>query len=186
MPRSEKVFEAKTKSKTYEEVPWPADKENYTSAKDNAGVPQVPEGGGAGGYGRGRGRVGPEELWDEFPAGGPRGLGKERPHFRVVHDGTHGVGVNPKIKVLDRGPGEVRMAMEVLSPASFCLARDVSRAEWLVRVREEDWGLMACKTGVSDDGTESTKVWLNCVGMLGITSASYHFTRLFGAMTRPE
>ena len=43
---------------------------------------------------------------------------------------------------------------------------------------------MACKTGVTDEGRPSTKIWLNCVGTFGITSASYHFTRLFGAVMR--
>ena len=61
---------------------------------------------------------------------------------------------------------------------------DVSRAHRLVRIREEDWGYMACKTGVTDEGRPSTKIWLNCVGTFGITSASYHFTRLFGAVMR--
>ena len=67
---------------------------------------------------------------------------------------------------------------------TFCLAADVSRAHRLVKVREQDWGLMSCKTGVNDDGTASTKVWLNCVGTFGITSASYHFTRLFETILR--
>ena len=29
-----------------------------------------------------------------------------------------------------------------------------------------------------------TKIWLNAVGTFGVTSASYHFTRLFAAVTR--
>ena len=190
MPRAAEVFEAKVKWKAYEEVPLPTDKENYTSAKDDAPVLQKQfrkeEALGA--------MVEVEEAWarerygEEFRLAALAALEKSDKSFRVVHDGTHGVGVNSKIKVLDQlrypGPGEVRKALEVLHPVTFCLAADVSRAHRLVKVREQDWGLMSCKTGVNDDGTASTKVWLNCVGTFGITSASYHFTRLFGAILR--
>eukprot|EP00435_Cladocopium_sp_Y103_P017512 s3945_g4.t1 len=115
-------------------------------------------------------------------------LEKSDSSFRVVHDATHNVGVNSRIKVQDQlrypGPSEIKAAMEVMNPATFVLAADVSRAHRLVRVRREDWGLQACRTGVNDDGSSSSKVWLNCVGTFGVTSASYHFTRLFGAVVR--
>ena len=72
--------------------------------------------------------------------------------YRVIHDGTHGVGVNSAIRMRDqvRSPtaGDVRTAMRVLQHAHFGLTGDVSRAHRLVKVAEEDWGLQACRTGV--------------------------------------
>lgn len=82
------------------------------------------------------------------------------------------------------GPTEVKLAFQTLFPATFTLAADIARAHRLVLVREEDWGYQACKTGVDDEGKASDKIWLNAVGTFGVTSASYHFTRLYAAITR--
>jgi hypothetical protein len=76
------------------------------------------------------------------------------------------------------GPAEIKMAMQALYPPTFVLAADIARAHRLVLVSKEDWGYQACRTGVDDQGGESTKIWLNTVGTFGVTSASYHFTRL--------
>ena len=51
-------------------------------------------------------------------------------------------------------------------------------------MRRQDWGYQACRTGVDDSGEPSRKIWLNTVGTFGVTSASYHFTRLFAAVSR--
>ena len=108
--------------------------------------------------------------------------------FRVVHDAIHVVGVNSQIKVEDQlrypGPAEMKLAMQSLMPATFVLAADVTRAHSLLKVKRSDWGLQACRTGVSDTGLPSSKVWLNTVGTFGVTSASYYFTRLFGGIIR--
>ena len=108
--------------------------------------------------------------------------------FRVVHDATHNVGVNSQIKVEDQlrypGPSEIKMAMQALDPPTFVLAADIARAHRLVLVREEDWGYQACRTRVGDGGEPSGRIWLNTVGTFGVTSASYHFTRLFAAVVR--
>eukprot|EP00435_Cladocopium_sp_Y103_P023419 s974_g5.t1 len=190
MPRVPEVFEPKEKWKKYEPIPWPCDKENYTSAKDNATAVQLQfrkeEALGA------MKEVEEEEARKQFgeslKIAALAALEKSDNSFRVVHDATHNVGVNSRIKVQDQlrypGPSEIKAALEVMSPATFVLAADVSRAHRLVRVRPADWGLQACRTGVNDDGTKSDRVWLNCVGTFGVTSAWYHFTRLFGAVVR--
>eukprot|EP00435_Cladocopium_sp_Y103_P017854 s3622_g4.t1 len=157
MPRVPAVFEAKEKRRKYD----PAELDE-TEARERYG--------------------------DKLKAAALAALEKSDRFFRVVHDATHNVGVNSQIKVEDQlrypGPGEIRMALEAFHPATFALAADISRAHRLVLVREEDWGLQACKTGVDDEGKPGRKVWLNCAGTFGVTSASYHFTRRFGAVVR--
>jgi hypothetical protein len=190
MPRVPEVFEAKEKWRKYEPVPWPTDKSNYTSAVDNAEAVQrqfrkeealgamveMDEGAARKRYG------------DRLRVAALAALEKSDHSFRVVHDATHNVGVNSQINVEDQlrypGPAEIKMAMRVLFPPTFILAADIARAHRLVLVREEDWGYQACRTGVDDGGGSSEKVWLNTVGTFGVTSASYHFTRLFAAITR--
>ena len=190
MPRVPEVFEAKEKWRKYDPIPWPTDKGNYTSAVDNAMAVQrqfrKEEALGA------MVEVEEEEARRDY---GPKlrvaalaALEKADHSFRVVHDATHNVGVNSQIKVEDQlrypGPAEIKMAMQALYPPTFVLAADIARAHRLVLVSKEDWGYQACRTGVDDQGGESTKIWLNTVGTFGVTSASYHFTRLFAAVSR--
>ena len=144
MPRAPEVFEPKTKWKKYEPVPWPADKENYVSAKENATALQAQF--------RKEEKLGAmievEEAWarqkyrDKLRIVALAALEKSDHTFRCVHDGAHGVGVNAGIQVWDQlnypGPGEIRAAMEAIHPVTFALAADVSRAHRLVRIREED------------------------------------------------
>ena len=92
--------------------------------------------------------------------------------FRVIHDGTNGSGVNPQIKVRDqvRCPGapEQKAVMRKLrarGTRGFIMKGDASKAHRRVRVREEDWGLQACKLR---DGY----VWLNEVGTFVSSSCS--------------
>ena len=107
---------------------------------------------------------------------------KKNGTFRVVHDGTHGVGINPGIKMRDqlKSPcaGDIRAVMQELPGGYFGLTGDVARAHRLVKVAEADWGLMACKTG------SSNKIWVNRVGSFGISSAAYHWSRLMSGVGR--
>ena len=190
MPRVPAVFEAKEKWRKYEEVPWPSDKENYLSAAENAvavqGQFRKEEALGA------MVEVDEEEAREQYGDGlriaALAALEKADNTFRVVHDATHNVGVNSQIKVEDQlrypGPMEIKMALQALHPATFVLTADVARAHRLVLVRRQDWGYQACRTGVDDSGEPSRKIWLNTVGTFGVTSASYHFTRLFAAVSR--
>ena len=67
----------------------------------------------------------------------------------MIHDGTHGVGVNSAIKMNDqvRSPnaGDVSTAMGVRQHLHFGLTGDVNRSHRLVKVAEDDWGLQACR-----------------------------------------
>ena len=108
----------------------------------------------------------------------------ERDKFRVVHDGTHGVKVNPRIRVQDQAKsptaGEIRTLMVERHGGTggsrqFVLVGDVSKAHRRVKVRRQDWGWQACRL-------EEGRVWVNCVGTYGIASAGYWWARLSSAV----
>ncbi|CAE8623549.1 unnamed protein product [Polarella glacialis] len=104
--------------------------------------------------------------------------------FRVIHDGTHKVQVNPRIRARDQhkcpGTGELKTVMRSSMKACksvFGLTGDVKRAHRLPRVWQAEWGLQACK--LSGD-----TVWLNEVGTFGMGPAAYHWARESGGMGR--
>ena len=102
--------------------------------------------------------------------------------FRVTHDGTHGAGVNGRIKVRDQlvcpTAGDMRQACRELEP-TFALTTDIRRAHRLLKVKEEQWGLQACRVSSSSDD-----VWVNTVGTFGISSVAVHWSRLMGGLQR--
>ena len=67
--------------------------------------------------------------------------------FRIIHDGTHGTGVNSHIKVRDQqevpSARDLKQAMRELDGATFVFAADVKRAHRLEKVCEEAWGYQA-------------------------------------------
>ena len=106
---------------------------------------------------------------------------------RIIHDGTHGVQLNNEISILDRlenpGPRELASIMN-LSVAScerviFGLDADVAKAHRRVKVKKEDWGVLACKTASNSD-----TIWLNKTGTFGVASAAYWWSRLMGLIGR--
>lgn len=86
--------------------------------------------------------------------------------FCVIHDGTHGAGVNGCIAVRDQlavpTAGDLRQAVKELERPSFVLTTDVSRAHRLVKIRERDWGYQACKSS-------SLGSWEVCRGLCVIS-----------------
>ena len=104
----------------------------------------------------------------------------EKDKFRVVHDGTHGVKVNSRIRVQDqvKSPtaGEIRTLMkeryqDTGGSKQFVLVGDVSKAHRRVMVRRQDWGWQACRL-------QEGRIWVNCVGTYGMSSAGYWWARL--------
>ena len=82
------------------------------------------------------------------------GVVEEKEKIRVVHDGTHGVGINNRIKVRDqvRSPtaGEIISLMrekyeQNAGVKQFILMGDVSKAHRRIKVRKQDWGYQACR-----------------------------------------
>ena len=87
---------------------------------------------------------------------------------RPLHDGTHGIGLNNKIKILDRlevpGPEEIIELVALAAEsheAAFCLSADISQAHRCVLIRKADWARLACRSK-----SDSRTLWLNCVGTL--------------------
>ena len=104
--------------------------------------------------------------------------------YRVVHDGTHGVNVNARIKLRDqlRNPtaGDLCSVLKFMPGAAFGLTGDIKRAHRLAKVAEQDWGYQACRSGARGRDW----IWLNKVGTFGICSAAYHWSRLMGGLGR--
>ena len=103
---------------------------------------------------------------------------------RVVHDATHGVALNHRIKVRDQvrypSAGEVKTILEerrARGQKGFAILADASKAHRRVLVHPRDWGLLGCRVR---DGF----VWVNKVGTYGVGSAGYFWSRLAGTIHR--
>jgi len=112
-------------------------------------------------------------------------LAKSDDSFRILHDGTHGVKVNPRIRVRDQirmpSVAEQKFILKDVSDTElsrFALKGNVSKAHRRVRVRRCDWGAQACALDSEQE------VWVNTVGTFGIASAGYHWGRLIAAAER--
>ena len=105
---------------------------------------------------------------------------------RPLHDATHSVMVNHEIKYADQlqcpGPAEVAASVREAAltfEAPFCVSADIQSAHRSVKVREADWGYLACKSD-----SNSSVLWLNRVGTFGVSSAPYWWARLMALIGR--
>ena len=105
---------------------------------------------------------------------------------RPLHDGTHHVRLNNNIVFQDQlqysGPEDAAALVREVTErreAMFTLAADIKSAHRLVKIRQWDWPLLGCKSSSS-----SKVIWVNRCGAFGVSSASYWWTRLFGALGR--
>ena len=113
-------------------------------------------------------------------------VAKPNGEVRPLHDATHGIGLNNKIRVLDKlevpGPDEL---LEVTAlgresrEAVFAISADISQAHRRVKVRRADWPKLACR---STSGSRT--IWLNRVGTFGVSSAAFWWARLFSLVGR--
>ena len=78
--------------------------------------------------------------------------------YRVIHDGSHGVLVNPRIRVRDQlrfpAHGDIESVLSELCTEGgghFQLLYDIRKAHRLVPVRPADWGWQACRVGDQRD-----------------------------------
>ena len=108
---------------------------------------------------------------------------------RVVHDGSHSVDVNHRIRVLDRirnplvddAEAIIRQVKEEGSARPgirFSVAYDVAHAHRLMPVRKDNWGYQAF---CLDNPNE---VFLHKRGTFGISSAAYWWQRLAATLIR--
>ena len=105
---------------------------------------------------------------------------------RVIHDGTHGVMVNHKIRRQDKvrmpGPREKRALLEGYEEERavvLSLVGDFAKAHRRFKYMEEEQGFLACKAS-----THSKVVYVNQVGTFGIASTPYWWARLSAALMR--
>jgi hypothetical protein len=105
---------------------------------------------------------------------------------RIIHDATHGVRVNHRIRCRDKqrmpGPKEkfyllakYRDNREVV----FSVLADVSKAHRRFKRCKDEWGFISCKVKASDN-----EIYFNKVGTFGVASASYWWSRIFAAVVR--
>ena len=99
-----------------------------------------------------------------------------------MHDASHGVQVNHRIKTQDQlrmpGAGELRALLaeqKENGKITFGLLGDASKAHRRVKVKRGDWGLQACHL-------RKGHLWINKVGTYGVASAGYWWGRLAAAV----
>ena len=184
MPRAPLIFEKKTRW-SLEEPPEEdeRDRDNYKSIMGfESQVEKLFREEAAAGWME---EVTDEEArrrYSERLCKGSLGVVDEKTKIRVVHDGSHGVHVNHKIKTRDQvrmpGAGELETLlgeMKADNRRAAAVIGDAQKAHRRVKVREEDWGYMACRL-------VPRKVWLNKVGTYGFASAGYFWSRLAAAV----
>jgi len=105
--------------------------------------------------------------------------------IRLLYDGTHGVPVNPRIKVRDqeRFPGAPDLKRVLREQAAaglptFGITIDVKDAHRCVAVSPEDWPLQAAQVA------PGSPVFLFKRGTFGVASASYWWGRLAACLGR--
>ena len=110
------------------------------------------------------------------------GVSEEPGKLRVIHDASHGVHINHRIRVRDQlhfpGAGDLRQLLGELQDRGqrvFALLGDVSQAHRQIKVVERDWGLQACRL-------QQGRLWINTVGTYGVGSAGYWWGRLAAAV----
>ena len=190
LPRMPAVYERKQDWRSYEdslETSMPHSRDNYPSIQPNLEMieqqfleeaeedlmVELPE----------------DEVRSEFPEtelniAALAAVRKTDDSFRVLHDGTHGVIVNPRIIMRDqmRCPGvpEQRQVMRYArdrGSAVFAIKGDIKKAHRRVLIHRRDWGYQACRL-------RPNKIWLNKVGTFGIGSAAYWWSRMCGGIAR--
>ena len=104
---------------------------------------------------------------------------------RVFFDGTNGLQVNTRTRLRDqeRSPiaADLKRAMRekaTLGVRTFALTADVKEAHRQVPIHPRDWHLLGCRVEAGAD------VYINTVGTFGVTSASYHWSRVSSALGR--
>ena len=105
---------------------------------------------------------------------------------RVIHDGTHGVKVNQRIKCQDKvrmpGPREKRRLLEEFSDERqvvLSLVGDFAKAHRRFKYQKAERGFLACKADSSSD-----VVYVNSVGTFGVASTPYWWARISAALMR--
>ena len=104
--------------------------------------------------------------------------------LRVLHDGTHTVHLNNRIRCRDklRSPGVAEKHTQFRQRRAdgqivLSLLLDVSKAHRRVKIMGSEQGYLGCRL-------DNEHIWWNLVGTFGISSAAYWWARLIGGVIR--
>ena len=104
---------------------------------------------------------------------------------RLIHDATHGVRVNHRIKCRDkiRAPGareKKQLLLEMIEggKTAFSVVGDIFKAHRRFKHRQDEHGYLACQLG------DDSPVYINKVETFGVNYASYWWTRISAAGLR--
>ena len=187
LKRTPQVFRARVKSRKLDETDFQPIMQNYSSAEmTQAQLEEKFKQDEALGRMIATTEPAARQEFQEVLVAALGAICKPNGEVRPLHDATHGVRINNRISVPDRletpGPEEIVELItraKATKQAAFCISADISAAHRCVKIRKLDWGRLGCKTCSS-----SQTLWINTVGTFGVSSASYHWSRLFGAVGR--
>ena len=107
---------------------------------------------------------------------------------RIIHDATHGVRVNHRIKCRDklRSPGarekkHLLREHEEEGETAFSVVGDIAKAHRRYKHAAKEHGYLACQVDAREEvpgDPASQTVYVNQVGTFGLSCASYWWTRI--------
>ena len=107
---------------------------------------------------------------------------------RIIHDATHGVRVNHRIKCHDklRSPGarekkHLLREHEEAGEVAFSVVGDIAKAHRRFKHAAKEHGYLACQVDAEEEtpgDPASQTVYVNLVGTFGLSCASYWWTRV--------
>ena len=107
---------------------------------------------------------------------------------RIIHDATHGVRVNHRIKCRDklRSPGarekkHLLREHEEEGETAFSVVGDIAKAHRRYKHAAKEHGYLACQVDAKEEvpgDAASQTVYVNQVGTFGLSCASYWWTRI--------
>ena len=113
---------------------------------------------------------------------------EEKDKNRLIHDATHGVRVNHRIKCRDklRAPGareKKQLLLEAMDRKErpFSIVGDIKKAHRRFKHLAKERGFLACQLDARDGPAgqlDNSCVYINKVGTFGVNCASYWWTRV--------
>ena len=107
---------------------------------------------------------------------------------RIIHDATHGVRVNHRVKCRDklRSPGarekkHLLREHEEEGETAFSVVGDIAKAHRRYKHSAKEHGYLACQVDTKEEvagDPASQTVYVNLVGTFGLSCASYWWTRM--------
>ena len=119
---------------------------------------------------------------------------EEKDKKRLIHDATHGVRVNHRIKCRDKlrapGPREKKqLVLEAMDRKAgpFSIVGDIKKAHRRFKHLAKEQGFLACQLDARDGPVgqlDNSCVYINKLGTFGVNCASYWWTRIAACRIR--